>query len=176
MFSAPHNSILFWLHSPELNPLLTERHYGMVRATIEYRLQILTAWFEKLEQNAMAKQGKSTPSNGFGDYTTVHSDLTAAQRTAFLAWGEPDYAYIADGLSELVGDYYKISLSFDGRRNKVLATLTGKEDQKHNAYLMLQAHHATPLQALWLVMYKHFEIAHRGDWRKAFSLSADDFG
>lgn len=67
-------------------------------------------------------------------------------------------------LEDFLAEGYKISMSYQAKQGSFVAAATATRVGMPNAGLTMSAWHRTPLDAVRLVLFKHYHVAH-GDWQ-----------
>jgi len=68
-------------------------------------------------------------------------------------------------VTEVLGANHKISWSFNPNNDTYICTFTGKSEDCVNADLCYTSFAATPWAALWVALYKYFEIWEGSAWQ-----------
>ena len=93
--------------------------------------------------------------------------LTKEQRLAFAVWVEELVNDVIEVLTIVLLEGYKFSLKWDKENESWIATLTGDETNKSNAYTSMSGRHSEPELAILVLLYKHLEICAGGVWEEA---------
>jgi len=103
----------------------------------------------------------------FSDVEFVDLNLTPDQRDRFGTWYADAQSEMGDYLLAVTTADYRIGLSYDAQNNTSIASLTGRKEASRNANRCLTARAPEPLEALALLLYKHFVVADQQEWASA---------
>jgi len=98
----------------------------------------------------------------FANFKFVQYTPTAADKAA-LRQRNSDPAYVVGELFTLVGEGYKLSLSFKSDGSVYTATLSCNDGESPNSGLLLTGRGADPITALTWLHYLHY-IRFEGTW------------
>jgi len=109
------------------------------------------------------KASNSSQQDGANSMPTfVQCNLTDEQK-AFVKANLPSVVELLGQAEDLLGDGYKLTLSFDGTTDCYSAFLIAKPDQRINGGHMLSAYAPVFTGALAMLFYKHFTVLQE-DW------------
>ena len=98
-------------------------------------------------------------------WTFANVKLTQKQRTAFTEWSVSVLDDLAELITSVLLEGYKMSLKYDEKNTCHIVTLTGTDETADNNKTSMSARHETFELAAALVLYKHFEICQGGNWK-----------
>lgn len=114
-----------------------------------------------------SRAGKSAAGPSFPETRWVKCDLSPDEKDD-LKKREVSVTAVIASLADVIGEGFKISVSYDERSDCVGAYLTAPKESGLGGAVCLSARAPTLETALAVLLYKHFEVL-REDWSSADS-------
>lgn len=120
---------------------------------------------------ARGKGGKSStaPAGKSGWTDFVEISLAGHDEETILRYLS-DADEFADAVAALCEAQYRVAVSYNAQNDAFIASLTCRDESSPNTGATVTAFAGTWVDALRVVLYKHYEVA-RGNWRSASSKS-----
>lgn len=96
--------------------------------------------------------------------TFVNARLSVRDKKDVEAWIAKQDWLSTEFVANMIADGYKCTFSYDDNNDCVIYSMTGKEDQTHNAKKCLVTRAATLEDAVMVAAYKHIVMFDQGDW------------
>ena len=154
-FYSDPRTLLWWR-------LPTEILYHKGETTIVRKFNRLVNNMEFFIMPRKYQQAKEF-SNASG-FRFVNTRLTAQQASEFREWAKVETGSIVVFIAELLGDGYKLSLTYDHNSNCYVASLTGHGEHAINPSLIMTSRSNDWQEAVMLNAYKHFVIFQGKTW------------
>lgn len=116
-----------------------------------------------LTKGLIAMANRNKPAT-WTQITFVDFSLDRSDEKAYNKWAIENEKRLGDMLDDVLADNYKISISPDFRNACTIITLTCKNPDSPNADCAFSTRAELWLDAMLMAMYKHFELAHGGEW------------
>jgi hypothetical protein len=143
-----------------------DRLYLLVLLRKEWRTCELLFWIGRWEFE-MAKQGSR-----YGvDFVALR--VSEEQKVAFQQWASDNEDDLPELLVNFVGDNYKVSLNLDARNDCYIASATGTDDNRINRAKCMTARSKNLMEALFLLLYKHYVMCEAGSWGDPVTSGTD---
>lgn len=101
--------------------------------------------------------------------------LSKADKKPFEAYAKEVFEDWETHLLDLVGQGYKIGLSYDPSAKCYISSVTGTEEALDNKNSCFTSRAPDGVEAIMLSLYKHYQLANSGDWSK-IQTSQDNWG
>jgi len=108
-------------------------------------------------------QAAKETSNNFG-FSFVNTRLTAEQATEFRQWSKDNISALVALVTELLGDGYKLSFTYDHNNDCFICSLTGVKGHPINGELVLTSRSDDWQEAILLSAWKHFILFQGRRW------------
>jgi hypothetical protein len=119
-----------------------------------------------IQIGAYAMAGKKSPSNErWNANEFVNIRLKDEEKVEFKSWCSAEGERINDMIGQACVDDYKFSLTWDDKNQCFIATMIGKEDQRHNAFKSLSSRSDDWFEAIALTVFKHVVLMRQGAWK-----------
>lgn len=120
--------------------------------------------FYRLDITIVPKS-KLSPANSFG-VSFFNVNLSSDDRDRFSGWRTENAESWTTEFSQLIADGYKIGITWDDGNACFIASITGKVEGTPNFNCCITARSNDWLEALELLMFKHFVVCAAGTWSK----------
>lgn len=94
----------------------------------------------------------------------VNRNLDADEGEKFKVWAKGVDNESGTLISEIMVDDYKLSVTYDDNNECFIATITGKDEQRHNPNKALSARSDNWYEAVMMALYKHLVLFGGGKW------------
>lgn len=94
----------------------------------------------------------------------VSRNLLSEEADDFKKWEKGVSAESGSLISQVMLDDYKLSVTYDDNNECFIATLTGKDDQRHNSNKALSARSDDWYEAIMMTLYKHLVLFSGTKW------------
>lgn len=98
------------------------------------------------------------------DWKFVSIALSSADERNFTEWYARERDNFVAMLEDLMASTYKLSLSYDFDNTCFIATISGTKSSSVNSNSSISARSDEFLEAVCLVLYKHYVMCEGGDW------------
>jgi hypothetical protein len=94
----------------------------------------------------------------------VNLRVPAEDKAKVTQWMLDHEVELGDMLDDLVSSGYKISLNLDSGNDCHLVAITGSDDAVYNRGLCMTSRAGSPVEALYVGLYKHYVLCDGKDW------------
>jgi len=94
----------------------------------------------------------------------VNLRVPAEDKAKVTQWMLDHETELGDMLDDMVSSGYKISLNLDSGNDCHLVAITGSDDAPNNRGLCMTSRASSPMEALYVGLYKHYVLCDSGDW------------
>ena len=110
----------------------------------------------------------------FTSITFVNYRLSSEEKKAFTRWMKDPERDVFKLLGMILLTGMKLSLTYSYKDACCISSITCRDESNVNDRLCVSSRHEDPLTALFISLYKHFEIFKDSPWEDV--SSADDWG
>ena len=100
----------------------------------------------------------------------VNRKLTEGEKKKFLKWREENEADLFSFLDALTGSACKLSLSYNHSNVTASSSVTCQDESDVNYRRCVVSRHEDVTTALFISLYKHFEILDGTDWTEGVDV------
>lgn len=119
-------------------------------------------------------RGKKSPSKNFTPVEFVRCELSSDDRKQVPEFVKRHKNNPDDLVTEVLQNDIKISFSYSEHNDSFICSFTGRAEAAINANSCFTSHGKTYTTALWVGLYKHFELFKAGVWESP--TDDEDFG
>ena len=117
-------------------------------------------------EGLVIEMAKNTKQSAWGNIEFLDFRLDRSDERDFEKWAQENSSKWGDYVDDLLAEGYKISISPDMRNMCTIVTLTDRSEKGLNANTCFSSRAELWVDAMLLMLYKHFVVANGQQWPK----------